>query len=103
MWKEGGKEDIFTQQGHDDDEEKRNATRIKKKGEDGRRGDGAKFPINNGGCVARMRDMPAAPLRRTHATEQWPFDPTRACTCQGCQEGNAVTKDLMQLEATNVT
>ena len=63
MWKEGGKEDIFTQQGHDDDdEEKRNATRIKKKGEDG-----AKFPINNGGCVARMRDMPAAALRRTHA------------------------------------
>ena len=62
MWKEGGKEDIFTQQGHDDDdEEKRNATRIKKKGEDG-----AKFPINNGGCVARMRDMPAAALRRTH-------------------------------------
>ena len=51
----------------DDDEEKRNATRIKKKGEGGRREDGAKFSINNGGCVARMRDMPAAPLRRTHA------------------------------------
>ena len=58
---EGKKEDIFTQQTTTTTttKEKRNAIRIKK----GHEGDGAKFPINNGGCVACMRDMPVLALR----------------------------------------
>ena len=63
---------IYTTVYDDDDEGEKEFYPDKKERPRAREGegDGAKFPINNGGCVACMRDMPAALLRvRTRSND----------------------------------